>query len=82
MATGNQPLFYLARPIRITDAQCLACHDRADRAPAAMLDKYGRGNGFGWRLGETVAVQLLTVPVSQQFNNTCSSWPCWRSACF
>ena len=60
----------VARPVRITDAQCLTCHSTPERAPPAMLAKYGSANGFGWQLGETVGVQLLTVPVTQQFRNT------------
>lgn len=63
-------VFYLARPIRITDAQCLACHSTPDRAPAAMIAQYGPANGFGWRLGDTVGIQLLTVPVSEQLRGT------------
>ena len=70
MDSGDQRLFYLARPIKITDAQCLACHDTAGRAPAAMLAKYGPNNGFGWRLNETVGAQVLTVPVTKQFRST------------
>lgn len=63
-------IFFLAHPIRITDPQCLACHSTPDRAPAAMIAKYGAANGFGWQLGETVGVQLLTVPVSEQLRGT------------
>jgi HAMP domain-containing protein len=66
----NGKLFYLARPVRITDAQCLTCHSTPERAPPAMLAKYGGANGFGWQLGETVGVQLLTVPVSEQLRGT------------
>src|SRR3954470_5574956 len=66
----NGKLFYLARPVRITDPQCLTCHSTPDRAPAAMIAKYGGANGFGWQLGETVGVQLLTVPVSEQLRGT------------
>lgn len=67
---GADRVFYLARPIRITDAQCLSCHDTPQRAPAAMLAKYGSSNGFGWKLGETVGVQWLGLPVTQQFRRT------------
>ncbi len=68
--TGTQKLFYLARPINIADAQCLACHSEPARAPAAMLAKYGRDHGFGWTLGETIGVQLLTVPMTQELSGT------------
>lgn len=68
--TGEQKLFYLARPIHITDAQCLVCHSEPERAPAAMLAKYGRDHGFGWTLGEIIGVQLLTVPLTQELSGT------------
>lgn len=65
---GMERLYYVARPIRITDPACLICHDTPDRAPAAMLARYGRDNGFGWRLNEVVGIQLLTVPVAEEFS--------------
>jgi len=68
--TGREQLFYLTRPIRISDAQCLSCHSEPTRAPAAMLVKYGRENGFGWKLGEVIGIQLLTVPLTQQLTGT------------
>jgi HAMP domain-containing protein len=68
--SGNQRLFYLARPMRIKDPNCLICHDTPARAPKVMLAKYGPNNGFGWHVGDIIAVQLLTVPVTQQFRST------------
>lgn len=62
-------VFYLARPIKITQEACLACHSTPDRAPAAMLAKYGSANGFGWTLNETIGIQTLTVPVEQELRS-------------
>ncbi|MBV9571419.1 MAG: DUF3365 domain-containing protein [Alphaproteobacteria bacterium] len=67
---GGQRLFYLARPIQIKDPKCIICHDTPQRAPKLMVAKYGPNNGFGWKLGDIVGVQLLTVPVTQQFRST------------
>jgi hypothetical protein len=67
---GGQRLFYLARPIQIKDPKCIICHDTPARAPKPMLAKYGPNNGFGWKVGDIVGVQLLTVPVTQQFRST------------
>ncbi|AGI67933.1 putative DUF3365 family protein [Octadecabacter antarcticus 307] len=61
--------FYIARPITITNPACLACHSTADKAPAAMVAQYGIVNGFGWQLGETIGVQILTVPVEDEFQS-------------
>jgi HAMP domain-containing protein len=54
---------YLAKPIRIDDGRCLACHDRASAAPAEMLRKYGPANGFGWQLHEAIGAQIVSVPL-------------------
>lgn len=59
---GEQRRFYVARPIRIKSEACLQCHSTPAAAPAAMLAKYGSTHGFGWRLGEAVALQLVEVP--------------------
>lgn len=62
-------LYYLARPIRAQES-CLHCHDTSQRAPAAMVAKYGPFNGFGWRLNEVVALQSLTIPAAQELRQT------------
>ena len=67
---GDHTVFYLARPIRVTGEQCLTCHSTPDRAPQAMVAKYGPNNGFGWTMGETVGVQALSVPVTEELRGT------------
>ncbi|WP_291993988.1 DUF3365 domain-containing protein [Candidatus Accumulibacter sp. ACC003] len=62
----GDPLFYIARPIVIRDPACLVCHSTPDKAPRAMVQIYGDTNGFGWTEGETIGVQLLTVPIEQE----------------
>lgn len=57
-------LMYLARPITVTDKACLNCHGKPSEAPKTMLELYGRANGFGWKVGEVVAAQIVTVPMS------------------
>lgn len=64
---GGGSAFYVARPFRISDPRCLACHSTPAAAPPAMLAKYGSSNGFNWTMGDTVGVQLLTIPVAMQF---------------
>jgi protein-histidine pros-kinase len=61
-ATGTS--LYLARPIRITDPGCLRCHTTPDVAPASMVKLYGTANGFGWKQGETVGAQIVSVPMT------------------
>ena len=62
-------LFYVARPIRITDPACLSCHSTPDAAPATMLEKYGSANGFGWKVNEVVGAQIISVPMSIPIKN-------------
>jgi len=56
--------FYIARPIKITNAPCLVCHSTVDAAPKTMIDKYGPANGFGWKLNEIVGAQIVAIPTA------------------
>lgn len=60
---GMHRAVYVARPIVIKQAQCLACHSEPAAAPASMLSIYGDKNGFGWQLNETVGMQLVKLPM-------------------
>ena len=60
-ATGSA--LFLARPISVAPP-CLDCHDRADNAPPAMIRRYGSANGFGWRAGDVVGAQIVSVPMT------------------
>lgn len=62
--TVNGRQLTLARPITIRDEACLTCHSTPERAPVRMVAAYGRANGFGWRLNETVGAQLVSVPMA------------------
>jgi protein-histidine pros-kinase len=57
------PILSIARPIRITDRDCLTCHSTPANAPATMIDLYGSNNGFGWNLGEVIGAQIVSVPM-------------------
>jgi len=54
---------YLSRPIKITDAKCLACHSTPEAAPVSMIERYGSEHGFGWQLNETIGAQIVSVPL-------------------
>ncbi|MEY4352350.1 MAG: hypothetical protein RLZZ609_591 [Cyanobacteriota bacterium] len=54
---------YIARPIKVSKQSCLACHSDPALAPKSQLLTYGKNNGFGWKLGETIGAQIVTVPV-------------------
>ena len=55
---------YYARPIRISNKNCLTCHSTPDAAPESMIKLYGSANGFGWQHDEVVGSQIVSVPLS------------------
>jgi HAMP domain-containing protein len=55
---------YIARPIKITNPECLRCHSTVEAAPKPMVEKYGPANGFGWNLNEVLGAQVVSVPMS------------------
>jgi len=61
--TPKGEYFYMARPLKVTAQNCLSCHSTPQVAPATMLAEYGRKNGFGWKLHETIGAQVVSVPV-------------------
>jgi protein-histidine pros-kinase len=63
-ATSTGPSLYVARPLQIKNAACLACHSVPDAAPKTMLDIYGRNNGFGWKHMEIIGAQVVSVPMT------------------
>lgn len=62
-ATPTGPYLYLAKPM-VAKASCLECHSTPDVAPAAMIKTYGPQNGFGWKLNQVIAAQIVAVPMS------------------
>jgi protein-histidine pros-kinase len=57
------PILSISRPIRITDKDCLVCHSTPAAAPSSMIDLYGSANGFGWKLGDVIGAQIVSVPM-------------------
>ncbi|QBF33996.1 DUF3365 domain-containing protein [Thalassococcus sp. S3] len=60
---AGQRILSVARPIRIENQGCLACHSTPEAAPAGYVAVYGRDNGFGWQMDEIVAAQIVSVPM-------------------
>lgn len=66
-------IFYIAHPLTVSKESCLRCHSTPDRAPKSQITTYGSENGFGWKLGETIAAQVISVPAEQVFDNARSA---------
>ncbi|WP_235595908.1 c-type heme family protein [Mastigocoleus testarum] len=71
---SGENLFYIARPFKIEDESCLRCHSTPEKAPRSQIATYGRKNGFGWKLNEIVATQIIYVPAQEIFNNVSRSF--------
>lgn len=71
---SGEKLFYSARPLKIEQQTCLRCHSTPDVAPKSHLTTYGRENGFGWKLHDIVATQIVYVPAQDIFNQTSRSF--------
>jgi HAMP domain-containing protein len=56
-------VLFLAKPLFV-DMSCLECHSTPDKAPPAMIKLYGADHGFGWKVGDAIAVQLVSVPMA------------------
>lgn len=61
--TSSGPVLSISRPIVVSDKDCLTCHSTPQAAPASMIDLYGSANGFGWKLGDTIGAQIVSVPM-------------------
>lgn len=64
----GERLFYIARPLTIGSESCLECHSTPEQAPASLIATYGDKGGFGWQLGQVIAVQIIYVPAGEVFN--------------
>jgi protein-histidine pros-kinase len=62
--TPTGPMLELARPL-VNKPACLECHNTAATAPASMIALYGGDNGFGWKSGEIIGAQIVSVPMSE-----------------
>jgi HAMP domain-containing protein len=61
-------IFYIARPLAVSEASCLECHSIPEAAPKTMIERYGSANGFGWKLNEIVGAQIISVPANTVIN--------------
>jgi hypothetical protein len=63
-STPIGPSLFISAPIKVDDQSCLDCHSTVERAPAGMVKLYGSSNGFGWKMGDIVGAQIVSVPAT------------------
>lgn len=61
--TEEGQILTLSRPIQVKQEACLVCHSTPEVAPASMIAIYGIENGFGWKLGDVIGAQIVSVPM-------------------
>ena len=59
--TPSGPSLFVSAPIK-ADESCLECHSTPDKAPAEIVKLYGTANGFGWKEGDIIGAQIVSVP--------------------
>ncbi len=69
-ATSDSTLFYIARPLAVQQSSCLQCHSKSSLAPKGLLTTYGGNGGFGWKLNDIVAAQVIYVPADEVFDHS------------
>ncbi len=62
--TPSGASLFVSAPIKVDDKSCLECHSTPDKAPAEMVKLYGSVNGFGWKEGDIVGAQIVSVPAT------------------
>ncbi|GAB4371265.1 MAG: DUF3365 domain-containing protein [Elainellaceae cyanobacterium] len=58
-------VFYIARPLNISQESCLQCHSTVEAAPKSLIERYGTNNGFGWKLNDIVGARIVSVPANR-----------------
>ncbi len=53
-------------------ASCIACHGDANAAPADVIERYGRNNGFGFKEGDVAGIISVTIPQRNLFSGAVS----------
>ena len=59
---GGQAHYIHARQVTF-ELSCLHCHGDSRDAPAALVERYGRERGFGYREGEIAGISSVAIPV-------------------
>jgi diguanylate cyclase (GGDEF)-like protein len=65
-------VMHVLRPVRPT-SDCMSCHGPATGAPADLLQRYA-GNGLGWKVGDTVGAQIVSVPTAHAVAAAREAW--------
>src|SRR3990172_2088872 len=51
---GKDPLYYIARPVRVDQPGCMRCHGDPQKAPKEQIAKYGTTSGYNYVMDSVV----------------------------
>jgi HAMP domain-containing protein len=66
--TEAGPFYTVSYPLILNNEGCMSCHQTPDKAPASLVALYGSKNGFGYKLNDLIAAQIISVPMSSAQN--------------
>ncbi len=61
---GREPLYYIARPVKVDRRECMNCHGDPPEAPKVQVAKYGTSSGYNYAMDAVVATNIIYVPAS------------------
>ncbi|HAR45747.1 MAG: hypothetical protein A2X56_01490 [Nitrospirae bacterium GWC2_57_13] len=61
---GKEPLYYIARAVRVDRAECMTCHGDPAIAPPEQVEKYGTTLGYNYVMDSVVGANIIYVPAS------------------
>jgi len=63
LSKNGEQFYYFAEPKKVSAKGCLRCHGDPLDAPKDQAMIYGSENGYNWKLGETVSVFIVYIPI-------------------
>jgi len=60
----KEPLYYIARPVRVDRPDCMRCHSDPATAPKEQTGKYGTTTGYNYVMDSVVGSNIIYVPAS------------------
>ncbi len=60
----KEPLYYIARPVRVDREECMKCHGDPATAPKEQREKYGTTVGYNYAMDSVVGSNIIYVPAS------------------
>jgi len=69
MKRNGESFYYMAKPIKVGEKDCLRCHGDITDAPKDQVEIYGTKNGYNWKMNDTVAAYVVYVSVEEALAN-------------